>query len=85
MRLLNTTSLQLKTFDENDALEYGILSHTWGSDEVGFKDIMYMEDAEKQSGFMKILGSCQQASACGLNWVWVDICCIDKRSSAALS
>lgn len=37
------------------------------------------------SGYKKIVGCCEQASADGYEWVWIDTCCIDKRSSAELS
>lgn len=37
------------------------------------------------SGFAKILAAAEQAHADGIEWLWVDTCCIDKRSSAELS
>ncbi|KAI6143794.1 hypothetical protein BKA82DRAFT_65217, partial [Pisolithus tinctorius] len=36
-------------------------------------------------GYQKIRNSCLQACHNGLHWLWVDTCCIDKRSSAELS
>ncbi|KAI6043677.1 hypothetical protein EDC04DRAFT_636676 [Pisolithus marmoratus] len=71
---------------------YAILSHRW-QDEVGYNemiDLTEMEEAEREdvrrrSGYEKILRSCKQAKEDGLEWLWVDTCCIDKRSSSALS
>ena len=36
-------------------------------------------------GYKKIVDTCKQAKKDGYKWVWVDTCCIDKRSSAKLS
>ena len=38
-----------------------------------------------RAGYKKILDTCLQAQKDGYEWVWVDTCCIDKRSSAELS
>ena len=39
MRLLNSTTLQLEEFPENEIPKYAILSHTWGKDEISFQDM----------------------------------------------
>ncbi|KIM66753.1 hypothetical protein SCLCIDRAFT_62188, partial [Scleroderma citrinum Foug A] len=39
----------------------------------------------RRGGYRKILDSCEQARKDGYRWLWVDTCCIDKRSSAELS
>lgn len=39
----------------------------------------------KGAGHDKIAACCRQAKAEGYDYVWVDTCCIDKRSSAELS
>ncbi|KAL2680360.1 hypothetical protein Neosp_007957 [[Neocosmospora] mangrovei] len=69
--------------------KYAILSHRWATnpqDEVTFEDMtMRIETAREKSGFEKIRGCCAQALRDGLHWVWIDTCCIDKRSSAELS
>ncbi|KAI6143099.1 heterokaryon incompatibility protein-domain-containing protein, partial [Pisolithus tinctorius] len=36
-------------------------------------------------GSEKIIKSCEQARKDGYEWLWIDTCCIDKRSSAELS
>ncbi|KIX04622.1 uncharacterized protein Z518_05492 [Rhinocladiella mackenziei CBS 650.93] len=38
-----------------------------------------------KEGFQKIEGCCRQASQEGLDWIWVDTCCIDKTSSSETS
>jgi hypothetical protein len=39
MRLINTTTIELNEFFDKHIPPYAILSHTWGEDEVTFKDI----------------------------------------------
>jgi len=63
---------------------YAILSHTWGDDEVSHEDVK-RSAAKSRKGYAKILGCCQQAILDGIEWVWVDMCCIDKTSSTGLS
>lgn len=80
MRLLNAQSKQFEEFFD-ETPPYAILSHTWGSNELTFKQM-------EQSGYVssrKIDGCCEQALKDGLAYVWVDTCCIDKSSSAELS
>jgi hypothetical protein len=82
MRLLNAKTKRLEEFFEKDIPPYAILSHTWGKDEVLFKDVTkgrYNNDSNK------IEGCCREALGSGLDYVWIDTCCIDKRSSAELS
>lgn len=79
--------------ERNDtAIKYAILSHRW-SNEVNYSEMVGLttiekkdsDDVRKRAGFQKIISSCQQAQVDGLEWLWVDTCCIDKRSSAELS
>ena len=64
---------------------YAILSHTWGQagEEVTFKDILE-STARSKTGFTKIKFCGEQAARHGLEYFWVDTCCIDKSSSAEL-
>ena len=68
---------------------YAILSHRWAAepeDEVTFEDMTSRHESSKSKrGYQKIIGCCLQALRDGYNWVWIDTCCIDKRSSAELS
>lgn len=88
MWLLDTSTLELKDFVGTGIPRYAILSHTWGEDEVTFRDMRkYREDeaVKRKAGYAKVLSCCQKARQDGYLYVWIDTCCIDKRSSAELS
>ncbi|XXG95104.1 hypothetical protein Hte_001364 [Hypoxylon texense] len=87
MRLLNTTSYRLESFDGEFKPKYAILSHTWGNQEVLFEDIENYEnlDWRRKSAWAKVEGSCRQASLDGYDYIWIDTCCINKSSSTELS
>jgi hypothetical protein len=84
MRLLNVESRELVEFYGDRTPPYAILSHTWGEEEVTFRDLT-REGHRDMRGYAKIEGCCQQAKNEMIDWVWVDTCCIDKSSSAELS
>lgn len=85
MRLINAVTLELESFEENAIPPYAILSHTWGADEVSFQDFQQLDSAARKQGFAKIKFTCVEALERGLDYTWVDTCCIDKTSSAELS
>lgn len=85
MRLINTTTLELHDFPFGSIPPYAILSHTWQGDEVTFHDIGSGGAARKKRGFEKIRRTCRIARQQGLEFAWIDSCCIDKSSSAELS
>ncbi|KAI0379481.1 HET-domain-containing protein [Hypomontagnella monticulosa] len=76
----------------NEVPKYAILSHTWEADEITFDDI---ESGKANDGstktpaarasLYKLLGACVQAAVDEYDYIWIDSCCIDKRSSAELS
>jgi hypothetical protein len=74
-----------KDFVDGEIPEYAILSHTWGADieEVSYRD-MIDGTGKNKVGYEKIRFCAQQASDDGLQYFWVDTCCIDKSSSAEL-
>ncbi|KAI2637443.1 heterokaryon incompatibility protein-domain-containing protein [Xylaria nigripes] len=84
MRLIRIPSMVLHEYHGDDIPPYAILSHTWGQQEVSFTDF---QDGKGPSmeGYQKIANCCRQAASDGLDAVWIDTCCIDKRSSAELS
>ena len=84
MRLLHTKDLRLEEFFDAQIPEYAILSHRWEEDEASYQDWI---DGKKQSGkgYHKIINCCRVAARAGHDWVWIDTCCIDKKSSAELS
>ncbi|WYZ34224.1 hypothetical protein EsH8_I_000500 [Colletotrichum jinshuiense] len=85
MWLINTQNLKLEELVDPSSLKYAILSHTWGNDEVSFQDISNLELAKQKAGFWKIAKTCELARQRGIEYAWVDTCCIDKSSSAELS
>jgi hypothetical protein len=84
MRLLNTTTGELEEFFESNRPPYAILSHTWGSDEVTFKQLQE-PNIRHRAGYRKVRHTLAQALKDGLTHVWIDTCCIDKSSSAELT
>jgi hypothetical protein len=64
--------------------KYAILSHTWGVEEVNFEDLRN-GTGKKKIGYEKIRFCGEQAKRDGLQYFWVDTCCIDKSSSAELT
>jgi hypothetical protein len=86
MRLLHASTITLRSFPPKNIPPYAILSHTWGAeeDEVTLQELG-QPSAEKKSGYDKIVGACKQVLKDGLDYIWIDTCCIDKTSSAELS
>ncbi|KAG9236043.1 heterokaryon incompatibility protein-domain-containing protein [Amylocarpus encephaloides] len=86
LRLLvvDSNPLTIETFASKDQPEYAILSHTWGTNEVSFQDILLGKAPDRRGGYQKIKKCCEQAARDGFKYLWVDTCCIDKSSSAEL-
>jgi WD40 repeat protein len=65
---------------------YAILSHTWGDDdeEVTFEDLKD-GSAKTKNGYKKLRFCGQQAACDGLQYFWVDTCCINKSRDSELS
>lgn len=91
IRLINTDTLQLKSFTGDRIPKYAILSHTWEHDgEVSFQEMTAINDracnpTASTPGYRKIVGTCEKARSQGIAYAWVDTCCIDKTSSSELS
>ena len=87
--------IKVLQFPPDKNTRYAILSHRWAPDteEVNYEEMVELANmnTEKQDkirkrvGYQKIHKSCEQAREDGLEWLWVDTCCIDKRSSTELS
>jgi hypothetical protein len=89
MRLLKSKEdgeLTIVSFDDNEIPPYAILSHTWGAEteEVTFADIV-KDSGQAKPGYQKIRFCGEQASRDGLEYFWVDTCCIDKENDVELS
>jgi len=81
-------------FGDDEVERYAILSHRWvEGKEVDYREMVKLAKMPPEErhkirhcdGYKKILQSCEQARNDGYEWLWVDTCCIDKRSSAELS
>ncbi|KAF2260607.1 HET-domain-containing protein [Lojkania enalia] len=89
MRLLEFTSgnslVLTKDFIGDDKIPpYAILSHTWeDGQEVDFTDVRGGTGQDK-TGYNKILFCKQQAERDGLQYFWIDTCCIDKSNHVEL-
>jgi len=65
---------------------YAILSHTWGPDteEVTFED-MTNGTSKNKPGYEKVRFCGEQARQDGLEYFWIDTCCINKTNYAELT
>ncbi|KAJ9641184.1 hypothetical protein H2204_002862 [Knufia peltigerae] len=92
IRLINTKSMEMEEFQTCENVIYAILSHRWEEDEISFEQFLSgdiyngSEDSEAspKRGNFKIHQCCKTAADNGIHYVWVDTCCIDKKSSAEL-
>lgn len=67
-------------------VQYAILSHRWEDDdeEVTFDEMKSGDYRKDKIGCFKLEKAREQARQDGYQYVWIDTCCIDKRSSAEL-
>jgi hypothetical protein len=89
MRLLEVNARGELSLTKNlieDIPRYAILSHSWGADkdEVTFNDLENGSGKSK-TGYAKIQFCREQAEKDGLQYFWVDTCCIDKANHTELS
>ena len=91
MRLLAVSddgSFIQKRFAKNDIPPYAILSHRWSThedDEITFKEITEGTYDKKKSGYNKLQFCSVRAKLDGLDYFWVDTCCIDQSDQNELS
>ncbi|TGJ87465.1 hypothetical protein E0Z10_g1265 [Xylaria hypoxylon] len=91
MRLLHVTTKKLTDFSTQKAPKYAILSHRWrhGLNEVLYDDVEGAEpdtwQRKKEAAAKKVLNACAEADRLKFEYIWIDTCCIDKRSSSELS
>ncbi|KAL9080970.1 MAG: hypothetical protein Q9157_000380 [Trypethelium eluteriae] len=71
-------------FNRDETPPYAILSHRWGIEEVTFLDLVNRSGKSKV-GYHKIVFYGEQAALDGLQYFWVDTCCIDKRNITELT
>ncbi|KAF7539422.1 hypothetical protein G7054_g2158 [Neopestalotiopsis clavispora] len=86
MWLIDTKTIQLQHVVHSSDHDYAILSHTWGDDELTFQDLMKGRNQHSnQDVWKKVEKTCELARGIGLDYAWIDTCCIDKTSSTELS
>ncbi|KAF2633271.1 kinesin light chain 1 [Macroventuria anomochaeta] len=84
-RLLGDGGFELVSFNDDDPSPYAILSHTWTEgQEVTYNELVTGAGKDK-AGYAKIRFCSERAAADGLEYFWVDTCCIDKSTSDELS
>ncbi|KAK7934812.1 hypothetical protein PG985_000307 [Apiospora marii] len=77
--------MEMEEFMGRTPPKYAILSHRW-SDGAEVTYVDYMDgSALSMPAYDKVLSFCSKARSEGLQYAWIDTCCIDKRSSAELS
>jgi hypothetical protein len=75
----------LASFDDDSTPPYAILSHTWTEgQEVTYHELL-AGTGTKKDGYIKIRFCGERAAKDGLEYFWVDTCCIDKSQSEELS
>ena len=90
MRLLNTKTYELHEFFDSQVPSYVILFHRWGEAELSYQQYrVCAQDYRKKgkaagSGHRKIIKACDFARSRKAKWIWIDTCCIDKKSSQEL-
>lgn len=81
MRLINTSTLELKEFTESERPDFAILSHRWEHEEVSLQQFRNAPSHQDWRGYKKVKTFCAQALQDGYEWGWADTCCIDKAST----
>ena len=96
MWLLSTDRAELKLFASPDQVPggYAVLSHVWDeSDAFTFQHVQTLKDQSAILGASnprdimtpRVRDCCILAESHGHKWLWTDMCCINRESSAELS
>jgi hypothetical protein len=81
MRLLHSDALGrlvLTDFGGKTLPPYAILSHRWSDSEILLEDIASGAYKDRQEGYQKLEFCAKQAAQDGLQYFWIDTCCIDR-------
>ncbi|KAF2834342.1 kinesin light chain 1 [Patellaria atrata CBS 101060] len=76
---------KLISFNDNNPPPYAILSHTWTEGQEVTYDELVASTGKDKTGYTKIRFCVGRAAADGLEYSWVDTCCINKSTSDELS
>jgi hypothetical protein len=83
MRLLRCTpnrDLQLVSVNDDHPPPYAILSHTWSEGQEVTYDELVAGTGKEKTGYAKIVFCVDRAGEDGIEYCWVDTCCIDKSA-----
>ncbi|KAF2819853.1 kinesin light chain [Ophiobolus disseminans] len=81
MRLLHFDALGkliLTDFRGKPIPPYAILSHRWSNSEILIEDISNGNYKERKEGYKKLRFCVERAAQDGLQYSWIDTCCIDR-------
>ena len=92
----NTKNNVLKDFNDEElhGIRYAVMSHCWCATglakEMQFKELneavlKTVQDLRNRPGYQKIVKSCLLTREEGLEWLWVDTCCVMRESQTELS
>ena len=87
MRLLKRTpdhDLQLVLVNDDHPPPYAILSHTWSEGQEVTYDELVAGTGKDKTGYAKILFCVDRAADDGIEYCWVDTCCIYKSAQQEL-
>lgn len=85
MRLLNVNTLDFAEFVGDKVPRYAIASHRWYADEPTVEALIYKYNTNSD-GYRKVEQFCNFTIQWDpdIHWLWIDTCCVDKKSSAEL-
>jgi len=85
LKLVGPDKFSLVQVPTHNTLSYAILSHTWvHGQEITYEDLS-SGAGESKAGYEKIRFCGKQAIKDGLQYFWVDTCCIDKSNNTELT
>lgn len=71
--------------DSNDEMEVDMAESGDRHRRLAMFQRVFTDDHPRLDGLKKVLACCAKARRAGLEYIWIDTCCIDKRSSAELA
>jgi hypothetical protein len=83
MRLLNVHSFKFEVYEHPNVPRYAAASHRWVEPtEATFSDVRKQRNTDTL-GYKKVEGfaSFLRAHAPDIDWLWIDTCCVDQKSS----
>jgi hypothetical protein len=81
MRLLHFDALDrpiLTDFRGKPTPPYAILSHRWSDSEILIENVLNRNYKEKEEGYQKLQFCAERTAQDGLQYFWIDTCCIDR-------